>query len=94
MNKTPVSILQELMTKRGCMPNYELLLSNSEGIGTHMPIFYYRVTVEGVQAVGKGGSKKEAKHEAARLVLEKLHETGNYLFNYIVPSGISFIVFI
>lgn len=75
MSKTPVSILQELMTKRSIVPNYELL-ANSEGLGTHIPTFYYRVIAEPVQAVGRGRSKKEAKHEAARMALEKLAEYG------------------
>lgn len=76
MSKTPVSILQEYMTKRNIMPSYEIL-ANSEGIGTHIPTFYYKVSADGLSAVGKGRSKKEAKHEAARLLLDKLTDQGN-----------------
>lgn len=79
MNKTPVSILQELMTKRCIIPTYEVL-PDSEGVGTHSPLFYCRATAAGISAIGKAHSKKEAKHEAARLVLEKLSAVGNIYF--------------
>lgn len=41
-NKTPVSILQELLSRRGTTPKYELI--QVEG-AIHEPIFRYRVTV-------------------------------------------------
>ncbi|CAK9814495.1 Interferon-inducible double-stranded RNA-dependent protein kinase activator A [Anthophora plagiata] len=73
-NKTPVSILQELLSRRGTTPKYELI--QIEG-AVHEPIFRYRVTVADivdpiVSAMGTGKSKKEAKHAAARAVLDKL----------------------
>ncbi|XP_033334823.2 protein Loquacious isoform X9 [Megalopta genalis] len=73
-SKTPVSILQELLSRRGTTPKYELI--QVEG-AIHEPIFRYRVTVADivdpiVSAMGTGKSKKEAKHAAARAVLDKL----------------------
>ncbi|XP_076393683.1 protein Loquacious-like isoform X6 [Megachile rotundata] len=68
-NKTPVSILQELLSRRGTTPKYELI--QVEG-AIHEPIFRYRVTVADIVAMGTGKSKKEAKHAAARAVLDKL----------------------
>lgn len=73
-NKTPVSILQELLSRRGTVPKYELI--QIEG-AIHEPTFRYRVTVADivdpiVSAMGTGRSKKEAKHAAARAVLDKL----------------------
>nr|XP_012134509.1 PREDICTED: probable RISC-loading complex subunit BRAFLDRAFT_242885 isoform X2 [Megachile rotundata] len=102
-NKTPVSILQELLSRRGTTPKYELI--QVEG-AIHEPIFRYRVTVADIvgtilklevsivkggktlrqflifvqlvfhdrraTTMGTGKSKKEAKHAAARAVLDKL----------------------
>ncbi|XP_076167412.1 protein Loquacious-like isoform X5 [Ptiloglossa arizonensis] len=68
-SKTPVSILQELLSRRGTTPKYELI--QVEG-AVHEPIFRYRVTVADIVAMGTGKSKKEAKHGAARAVLDKL----------------------
>ncbi|XP_076671285.1 protein Loquacious-like isoform X4 [Andrena cerasifolii] len=68
-NKTPVSILQELLSRRDTTPKYELI--QVEG-AIHEPIFRYRVTVADIVAMGTGKSKKEAKHAAARAVLDKL----------------------
>ncbi|XP_015435571.1 PREDICTED: RISC-loading complex subunit tarbp2-like isoform X2 [Dufourea novaeangliae] len=73
-NKKPVSILQELLSRRGTTPKYELI--QVEG-AVHEPIFRYRVTVADIvdpiiSAMGTGKSKKEAKHTAARAVLDKL----------------------
>ncbi|KAK2584305.1 hypothetical protein KPH14_006699 [Odynerus spinipes] len=68
-NKTPVSVLQELLSRRGTIPKYELV--QVEGV-IHEPTFRYRVTVADVVAMGTGRSKKEAKHAAAKAVLDKL----------------------
>ncbi|KAI4497706.1 hypothetical protein M0802_007246 [Mischocyttarus mexicanus] len=68
-NKTPVSVLQELLSRRGTIPKYELV--QVEGV-IHEPTFRYRVTVGEVVAIGTGRSKKEAKHAAAKAVLDNL----------------------
>lgn len=68
-SKTPVSVLQELLSRRGTTPKYELV--QVEG-AIHEPTFRYRVTVADVVAMGTGRSKKEAKHAAAKAVLDKL----------------------
>lgn len=47
-SKTPVSVLQELLSRRGTTPTYELL--QIEG-AIHEPTFRFRVTVADV--VGK-----------------------------------------
>ncbi|KAK6620325.1 hypothetical protein RUM44_006726 [Polyplax serrata] len=67
--KTPVSILQELLSRRGTTPKYELV--QIEG-AIHEPTFRYRVTVADAVALGTGRSKKVAKHAAAKNILEKL----------------------
>ncbi|XP_076643643.1 protein Loquacious [Halictus rubicundus] len=67
MMKTPVSILQEMMVKEQTVPNYELI---HDGGGTHMNTFTYQVTCDGLRAIGTGRSKKDAKHEAAKAMLE------------------------
>ncbi|GFG37203.1 hypothetical protein Cfor_09333, partial [Coptotermes formosanus] len=69
VGKTPVSVLQELLSRRGTTPKYELV--QIEG-AIHEPTFRYRVTVADVVAMGTGRSKKEAKHAAAKAVLDKL----------------------
>ncbi|XP_015175785.1 PREDICTED: interferon-inducible double-stranded RNA-dependent protein kinase activator A homolog isoform X2 [Polistes dominula] len=73
-NKTPVSVLQELLSRRGTIPKYELV--QVEGV-IHEPTFRYRVTVGDVIAMGTGRSKKEAKHAAAKAVLDNLIGTSN-----------------
>ncbi|GBP33855.1 Interferon-inducible double-stranded RNA-dependent protein kinase activator A homolog A [Eumeta japonica] len=67
--KTPVSVLQELLARRGTVPKYELV--QIEGM-IHEPTFRYRVTVADIVAMGTGRSKKEAKHSAAKALLDKL----------------------
>ena len=49
--KTPISFLQELCTKRGITPQYDLLAN--EG-AVHEPMFIMRVTVGEIVATGKG----------------------------------------
>nr|UJZ92583.1 RISC-loading complex subunit tarbp2-like protein [Scaphoideus titanus] len=68
-SKTPVSILQEILQKKGLTPQYELIYN---GVGTPDPIFKFRVTAEGLTAIGDGKSKKEAKHDAAAMLLRRL----------------------
>ncbi|XP_066997977.1 protein Loquacious isoform X1 [Anabrus simplex] len=69
VGKTPVSVLQELLSRRGTTPRYELV--QIEG-AIHEPTFRYRVTVADVVAMGTGRSKKEAKHAAAKALLDKI----------------------
>ncbi|XP_033349455.1 interferon-inducible double-stranded RNA-dependent protein kinase activator A-like [Bombus vosnesenskii] len=76
MDKTPVSILHEIMAKNLVTPNYELI---HDGGGTHINTFTYRVTCEGLTATGIGRSKKDAKHEAAKAMLEAIAAHRGYL---------------
>ncbi|XP_026470194.1 interferon-inducible double-stranded RNA-dependent protein kinase activator A homolog isoform X2 [Ctenocephalides felis] len=81
-SKTPVSILQELLSRRGSTPKYELV--QIEG-AIHEPTFRYRVTVADTVAMGTGRSKKEAKHAAAKALLDKL--TGIQSTDTITTNG-------
>lgn len=76
MSKTPVSILQEMMVKNLSIPAYELI---HDGGGSHINTFTYRVTCDGLTATGTGRSKKDAKHEAAKAMLETIAEHRGYL---------------
>ncbi|XP_043277006.1 RISC-loading complex subunit TARBP2-like [Venturia canescens] len=67
--KTNVSILQEMMVKKGTQPNYDLI---HDGGGTHINTFTYRVTCDGLMATGTGRCKKDAKHTAAKNMLETI----------------------
>ncbi|XP_017152560.1 interferon-inducible double-stranded RNA-dependent protein kinase activator A homolog isoform X3 [Drosophila miranda] len=71
--KTPVSILQEILSRRGITPGYELV--QIEG-AIHEPTFRFRVSFKDKDtpftAMGAGRSKKEAKHAAARALIDKL----------------------
>lgn len=69
MLKTPVSILQEMMVKKGGSPNYELI---HDGGGSHENTFTYKVSCEGLKAIGTGRCKKDAKHAAAGNMLETI----------------------
>jgi RISC-loading complex subunit TARBP2 len=55
VGKTPVSVLQELLSRRGTTPKYELV--QIEG-AIHEPTFRYRVTVADV--VGMYGSENNS----------------------------------
>lgn len=69
-SKTPVSVLQELLSRRGITPKYELV--QVEG-AIHEPIFRYRVFLSSdLVATGTGRSKKDAKHAAAQNLLDLL----------------------
>ncbi|CAH0555249.1 unnamed protein product [Brassicogethes aeneus] len=69
-SKTPVSVLQELLSRRGITPKYELV--QIEG-AIHEPIFRYRVFLSAeLVATGTGRSKKDAKHAAAKNLLDLL----------------------
>lgn len=75
MNKTPVSILQEMMVKQGMIPDYELI---HDGGGRHLNTFTYQVTCDGLTAIGTGRCKKDAKHEAAKAMLTEIAAHKNY----------------
>ncbi|XP_060529236.1 RISC-loading complex subunit tarbp2-like [Cylas formicarius] len=67
-SKTPVSVLQELLSRRGSTPKYELV--QIEG-AIHEPVFRYRVFLSNdLVATGTGRSKKDAKHAAAKNLLD------------------------
>jgi RISC-loading complex subunit TARBP2 len=70
LGKTPISFLQELCTKRGLTPQYDLIAN--EG-AVHEPTFVFKVVVGDIIGTGKGPSKKKAKHNAAVSVLNQLH---------------------
>ncbi|XP_034943924.1 interferon-inducible double-stranded RNA-dependent protein kinase activator A-like [Chelonus insularis] len=83
MQKTPVSILQELMVKKKCVPNYELI---HDGGGTHENTFTYQVTCSGLtssgailSATGTGRCKKDAKHLAAKNMLAEIAKKNAFL---------------
>lgn len=106
--KTPVSVLQELLSRRGITPTYDLV--QIEG-AIHEPTFRYRVTYGNKDgtlsyhacthftiynklmklffvlflAMGAGKSKKEAKHQAARNLIDKL--TGVQIADQILPPA-------
>ena len=72
MNKmatNPVGALQERYQSRGIFPNYRVV--QVEGM-SHNPFFTYEVNIDGMNAIGTGKSKKEAKHSAAKAMLDKL----------------------
>ncbi|XP_076748609.1 RISC-loading complex subunit TARBP2 isoform X2 [Xylocopa sonorina] len=58
-----------MMAKKLIVPNYELI---HDGGGTHINSFTYRVSCDGLCADGTGRSKKDAKHEAAKAMLEAI----------------------
>lgn len=61
-----MSLLHELLSKRGKTPKYELLQTEGE---THEPTFRYKVTFGNDYGIGSASSKKQAKHQAARELL-------------------------
>ncbi|XP_077290088.1 protein Loquacious-like [Arctopsyche grandis] len=71
--KTPIMILQELMMKKGCTPSYEFL----DGT-TACGHFRCSVRADSYSEIGTGRTKKDAKQNAAILILEKLTELGMY----------------
>lgn len=75
MNKTPVSILQEMMVKKQIVPQYDLI---HDGGGTHINTFIYQVICDGLCATGQGRCKKDAKHEAAKAMIQAIAAVRNY----------------
>lgn len=72
VEKTPVSILNELMTKLGIVPIYEVTATSNNVFG--IKTFDVEVTCDKVTASGSGKSKKEAKHCAAKAMLAKVNK--------------------
>ncbi|XP_066590414.1 protein Loquacious-like [Prorops nasuta] len=83
MNKTPVSILQEMMVKKGDTPNYELI---HDGGGTHDNTFTFKVMCDNLSATGTGRCKRDAKQEAAKAMLAAISAQQNILRLPATPS--------
>ncbi|KAF0755906.1 RISC-loading complex subunit tarbp2-like [Aphis craccivora] len=67
LNKTPVTIVQEYASKNHLVPEYDLI---HDGTSCSKVSFKYSLSMGNYVAVGKGSSKKEAKHEAALKLLQ------------------------
>uniref|UniRef100_A0A6M2DU68 Putative interferon-inducible double stranded rna-dependent protein kinase activator a n=1 Tax=Xenopsylla cheopis TaxID=163159 RepID=A0A6M2DU68_XENCH len=71
--KTPVSALYELCATRFTQPTFTL---THNGVNTLNPFFKFEVKFAfgsfNISAVGSGRSKKEAKHDAAKVALEEI----------------------
>ena len=65
----PVGALQERFQSRGITPQYRVV--QAEG-ASHAPTFSFQVILGDLTATGSGSSKKQAKHSAARAMLDKL----------------------
>merc|ERR1719273_388470 len=65
----PVGALQERFQSRGITPQYRVV--QAEG-ASHAPTFAFQVILGDLTATGTGSSKKQAKHAAARAMLDKL----------------------
>lgn len=74
--KTPISELMELAMRMGLVCNFETV---SESGPNHSRTFVISCTVGDVVGQGSGCGKKKAKHEAARLTLDKLKESQLYI---------------
>jgi len=65
----PVGALQERFQSRGITPQYRVV--QAEG-ASHAPTFSFQVILGDLTSTGSGSSKKQAKHSAARAMLDKL----------------------
>ena len=81
--KPAISELMELTTRMGLVCNFEIL---SDTGPSHKKLFMMRCTVGDIIAQGSGYGKKKAKHEAARVALNKLKESQLYI-EYVNVSG-------
>ena len=75
-SKKPVTILQEMMTKKNCIVTYDLIHNGNQ---THENLFVYKVECDGLSAEGSGRVKKDAKHKAAEAMLKLISEQSNLL---------------
>jgi len=82
-NKTPVTVLQEFLQKRGETPTYDVICSQT---GTHENLFKFKVTACGQSAIGSGKSKKESKHDAAKNLLNQLLREGQTGIYEVAPQ--------
>ncbi|VVD03784.1 unnamed protein product [Leptidea sinapis] len=73
MEKTAATVLQELMTKSGKIPEYECVAKSGP---QHSVKFEYRCIANGVIVKAKGKTKKLAKQEVARKMLNNLFLQG------------------
>ncbi|XP_063635970.1 RISC-loading complex subunit tarbp2-like isoform X4 [Cydia splendana] len=73
MMKTPITVLQELMVKFSQSPEYECIAQSGP---QHLAVFEYRCSARGHVVSATARSKKEAKQEAARLMLARLAAAG------------------
>lgn len=74
--KTAISELMELTMRMGLVCTFETL---SDTGPSHKKLFMMRCTVGDIIAEGSGYGKKKAKHEAARVALNKLKESQLYV---------------
>lgn len=74
--KTAISELMELTMRMGLVCNFETL-SNIDP--SHSKLFMVHCTVGDIIAQGSDHGKKKAKHEAARVALNKLKESQLYV---------------
>ena len=65
----PIGALQERFQSHGIVPIYQVV--HVEGTN-HSPTFSVKVSVGKLTATGTGGSKKQAKHAAAKAVVDQL----------------------
>ena len=70
----PVGYLQEIFQVEGILPNYTTLSTTGP---SHAPTHFIGVEVKEYKEIGKGTSKKEAKINAAKKVLEKINQEHN-----------------
>lgn len=68
-SKTAVSVLNEFLVSRGATARFDLIHNET---GSHNPVFVYRVQALGKFADGEGRSKQQAKHQAARNLIDLL----------------------
>jgi len=65
----PVGALQERFQSRGITPTYRVVQADG---ASHAPTFSFQVILGDMTSIGSGSSKKQAKHAAARAMLDKL----------------------
>lgn len=74
----PITLLQEICSRNGLTPDYQLL--STEG-SVHEPTFKIAVTVTDISAIASGQSKKKARHAAAREAIERLRQKKDLNFD-------------